>query len=74
MRNLIYILLFLLAFGLSFYFFMINSGQSVSLELWGGKRTPELPVGLVVLAAFFLGFILGMMFLPLTYVIKRLSS
>ena len=74
MRNLVFLLLFLIVFGISFYFFLNNSGQSVELTLWGSTKTPALPVGLVVLIAFFLGFILGMLFFPLTYVIKRLSS
>ncbi len=74
MRNLVFLLLFLIVFGISFYFFLNNSGQSVELTLWGNTKTPALPVGLVVLIAFFIGFILGMLFFPLTYVIKRLSS
>ncbi|WP_457601390.1 LapA family protein [Hydrogenivirga sp.] len=74
MKNLVLILVFLVVFGVSFYFFLMNSGQSVEVVLWGSTKTPSLPVGLVVLIAFFLGFILGMLFFPLTYVIKRLSS
>ena len=67
-------LLFLTLFGILLYFFLANSHQSVSIQLWGNLKTPDLPVGLVVLASFFLGFITGILFLPLTYVIKRLSS
>ncbi|RLJ71263.1 uncharacterized protein DUF1049 [Hydrogenivirga caldilitoris] len=74
MKGLIFILLFLILFGVSLYFFLMNSGQNVELVLWGNTRTPSLPVGLIVLISFFLGFILGMLFFPLTYVIKKLSS
>jgi len=74
MKNLLAVLAFLLVFGVSFYFFLINSGQNVEIVLWGGTKTPALPVGLVVLISFFLGFVVGMLFFPLTYVIKRLSS
>ncbi len=74
MKNLLYILIFLIVFGISFYFFLMNSQQSVSLTLWGGTKTPQLPVGMVVLISFFLGFIAGIVFFPLTYVIKKISS
>lgn len=73
MKSLLYVLIFLIVFGLSLYFFLMNSQQSVSVSLWSGVRTPELPVGLVVLLAFFAGFLVGFLFFPLTYVIKRLS-
>jgi len=73
MKSLVYILLFLIAFTASFYFFMLNADQSVSLTLFGDWRTPSLPIGMVVLIAFFAGFIAGVFFLPLTYIIKRLS-
>ena len=74
MKGLLYLLIFLVLFGVFFYFFLVNSGQSVSVQLWGDLKTPDLPVGLVVLTSFFLGFIAGILFLPLTYVIKKLSS
>jgi hypothetical protein len=74
MKNLILILIFIVVFFLSFYFFLMNSGQNVELVLWGEIKTPPLPVGLVVLVVFFMGFIGGMLFFPLTYIIKRLSS
>ncbi len=74
MKNLVYLLLFLLIFLASFYFFLVNSDQSVSLTFWGSVKTPELPVGIVVLISFFTGFVVGLLFFPLTYVIKRLSS
>ncbi len=74
MKSLIYIFLFLIVFGISFYFFLLNSSQSVVINLWKDVKTPELPIGMVVLVSFFLGFVLGMIFFPLTYVIKKVSS
>jgi len=73
MRSLFYILLFLVIFGISFYFFLLNADQMVSISLSGELRTPPLPVGMVVLLAFFAGFVTGVFFIPLIYVIKRLS-
>ncbi|MDQ7082322.1 MAG: hypothetical protein Q9N34_04645 [Aquificota bacterium] len=74
MKNLLYLLLFLIVFGVSFYFFLQNSAQNVELVLWADLKTPPLPVGLVVLIAFFSGFLVGLIFFPLTYIIKRLTS
>ncbi len=74
MKALLYLLIFLVLLGLSLHFLLMNSHQTVSLELWGGVRTPDLPVGLLVLLSFFSGFVIGILILPLTYVIKRLSS
>ncbi len=73
MKSLIYILLFLVVFSFSFYFFIMNADQSVSVNLFGEIRTPALPVGMVILLAFFAGFVAGVFFLPLTYIIKKLS-
>jgi len=72
MKVALYLLLFLATFGIAFYFLLLNSHQSVSLNLWGGITTPELPVGIVVLFSFFGGFLIGYAFLLLTYIIKRL--
>jgi len=55
------------------YFFLINVDTSVSVKFGGSLTTPPLPLGLVVLIAFLLGFIAGLIFYPLTYVIKRLT-
>ncbi|NPA41253.1 MAG: LapA family protein [Aquificae bacterium] len=74
MKGLLALLAFVVVFGLSFYFFLMNSSQSVEVLLWNGVRTPAMPVGLVILIAFFLGFLAGMLFFLLTYIIKRLSS
>lgn len=73
MRGLVYLLLFLLVFGISFYFFTVNSDQVVQINLFGKISTPQIPVGLAVLLAFYLGFLVGFLLFPLTYVIKRLS-
>ncbi|MDQ7037939.1 MAG: hypothetical protein Q9N26_01885 [Aquificota bacterium] len=69
----VYLTLFLLVFSLSFYFFVMNSSPLVQIRLFGEVSTPGIPVGLAVLIAFYLGFIAGFLFYPLTYVIKRLS-
>ncbi|HHJ64190.1 MAG TPA: DUF1049 domain-containing protein [Aquifex aeolicus] len=73
MKSLLYILLFLVIFGISFYFFLMNVDQTVSVNLFGELRTPPLPVGMVVLVAFFAGLVTGVFLIPLIYVIKRLS-
>ncbi len=74
MKALLFLFTFLLVFGVSFYFFMLNSQQSVELVLWNGFKVPPAPVGLVVLLSFFMGIVVGMLLLLLTYVIKRVSS
>jgi len=74
MKKLLYSLLFLIVFGAFFYFFSMNSEQTLSVKFWGDVKTPELPAGLVVIVSFLLGFMAGALLLPLTYVIKRLSS
>ncbi len=73
MKSLLYLLFFLIVFGISFYFFIMNTDQTVSLKLFGGVKTPALPVGMVVIISFFGGFLAGIFFLPLTYIIRRLS-
>jgi len=73
MKSLLYVLIFLIVFGVSLYFFLMNSQQSVSVNLWSGMKTPELPVGLVVLLSFFIGFLFGFLAFPLTFIIKRLG-
>ena len=73
MKAFFYFLLFGATFILSVLFILSNSNQKVSLVLWKDLSTPELPVGLVVVLAFFAGFLTGFVLFPLTYVIKRLS-
>ncbi len=74
MKGFFFILLFFCVFGVSFYFFSMNSSQEVELIFWEGVKTPPVPVGLAVLMAFFLGIVVGMLLFALTYVIKRVSS
>ncbi len=73
MRGLVYLLLFLVVFGVSFYFFIMNADQEVTVRIYEGLSTPPLPAGLVLLLSFYLGFLIGFLFFPLTYIIKRLS-
>jgi uncharacterized membrane protein YciS (DUF1049 family) len=73
MKALVYLLLFLTVFGVSFYFFTANSDQQIQVHLYRGVSTPPLPAGMVLLIAFYLGFVAGFLFFPLTYIIKKLS-
>ena len=73
MRGLIYLLLFLTVFGLSFYFFTMNSDQQVQVRLFGNVTTPPLPSGLVILIAFYTGLLVGFLLFPLTSLVRRLS-
>ncbi len=73
MRGLLYLLLFLVVFGVSFYFFILNSDQQIQVRILGDLSTPPLPSGLLLIVAFYLGFLAGFLFFPLTYIIKRLS-
>ncbi len=59
--------------GISLYFFFINADISVSVRFTEEVKTPPLPLGMVLIFAFFSGFVGGIMLCPLTYVIKRLS-
>ena len=74
MRSMLKLFAFVVSFGIAFYFFYINSHQSVTLFLYDGVRTPELPLGLVVVISFLLGMVCGVCLSLLTYVIKKISS
>ncbi len=73
MKQLLFLVIFLGVFGLTLYFFILNSSTKVKVVLWNGLVTPEIPLGMAILFAFYIGFILGILFSLLTFVIKRLS-
>ena len=66
-------LLMVLTLAVFIYFFLLNAGTSVTVKFSGSLTTPSLPLGLVILIAFLLGFVAGLLFYPLTYVIKRIT-
>jgi uncharacterized integral membrane protein len=65
--------LFIFLFGVCLYFFLLNSSTEVSVRFFPDLATPELPLGMVILLTFFAGFISGLLFYPLTFVIKRIT-
>ncbi len=73
MKRYFSLLTMILILALFIYFFLLNVETSVSVKFSGSLTTPSLPLGLVVLIAFLLGFVTGFLFYPLTYVIKKLS-
>ncbi len=73
MKNLLLGASFLLIFGLCLYFFLINSETVVSVRFFGEVSSPQLPLGMLILITFFAGFVGGLVFYPLTQIIKRIS-
>lgn len=72
MRGVLVAFLFFAVFGISFYFFALNSEDQIRVAFPGGLLTPPLPSGLLLLLSFYLGFLVGFLTFPLTYIIKRL--
>ena len=73
MKKYLSALIMILILSLFIYFFLLNVETSVTVKFSGSLTTPSLPLGLVILIAFLLGFVTGFLFYPLTYVIKKLS-
>ena len=73
MKKYISAIFMVIILALFIYFFLLNVETSVTVKFSGSLTTPSLPLGLVILIAFLLGFVAGLLFYPLTYVIKRIT-